>query len=56
MEPKNQEMNGQVEVTWRTLRTVAYSLMVHARVPERYDLSYTLMQNEYTLPKLQHVP
>ena len=31
---KHQEMNGQVEVTSRTLRTVAHSLMVHARVPE----------------------
>ena len=31
--PEHQEMNGQVEVTWRTLRTVAHSLMVHARVP-----------------------
>ena len=33
-EPEHQEMNGQVEVTRRTLRTVAHSLMVHARVPE----------------------
>ena len=36
-------MNGQVEVTWRTLRTIAHSLMVHARVPELYvhfDLMY----------------
>ena len=32
--PEHQEMNGQVEVTWRTLRTIAHSLMVHARVPE----------------------
>ena len=31
--PEHQEMNGQVEVTWRTLRTVAHALMVHARVP-----------------------
>ena len=31
--PEHQDMNGQVEVTRRTLRTVAYSLMVHARVP-----------------------
>ena len=30
---EHQDMNGQVEVTWRTLRTVAHSLMVHARVP-----------------------
>ena len=29
-------MNGQVEVTWRMLRTVAQALMVHARVPESY--------------------
>ena len=30
--PEHQEMNGQVEVTWRMLRTIAHSLMVHARV------------------------
>ena len=29
-------MNGQVEVTWITLRTVVHALMVHARVPEVY--------------------
>ena len=34
--PEHQEMNGQVEVTWRTLRTVEHALMVHARVPEVY--------------------
>ena len=34
--PEDQEMNGQVEVTWRTLRTVAHALMVHSRVPEVY--------------------
>ena len=42
--PEYQEMNGQVEVTWRTLRTVAHSLMVHARVLEVYvhfALTYT---------------
>ena len=32
--PEHQEMKGQVEVTRRTLRTVAHSRMVHARVPE----------------------
>ena len=40
--PEHQEMNGQVEVTWRTLRTVAHSLMVHARVKEVY-VHFTLM-------------
>ena len=32
--PEHQEINGQVEVTCRTLCIVAHSLMVHARVPE----------------------
>ena len=31
--PEHQEMNGQVEVTWRTLRTIAHAFMVYARVP-----------------------
>ena len=38
-------MNGQVEMTWRTLRTIAHSLMVHARVSEAYIyfvLMYTI--------------
>ena len=40
--PEHQEMNGQVEVTWRTLRTVAHALMVHDRVPE-VNVHFTLM-------------
>ena len=44
--PEHQEMNGQVEVTWRTFRTVAHSLMVHARVPEVY-LHFALMYTTY---------
>ena len=39
-------MNRQVEVTWRTLRTVAHALMVHARVPEVYVL-FALMYTTY---------
>ena len=41
---EHQEMNRQVEVTWRTLYIVAHYLMVHARVPEVYvhfSLMYT---------------
>ena len=34
--PNHQEMNGQVKVTWITLRSIAHSLMVHARVSEAY--------------------
>ena len=40
--PEHQEMNGQVEVIWRTLRTIAHSLMVHARIPENY-IHFALM-------------
>ena len=35
-------MNGQVEGTWRTLRTVAHALMVHARISEAY-VNFVLM-------------
>ena len=44
--PEHQEMNGQVEVTWRTLCTIAHALMVHARVPEIY-VHFTLMYTTY---------
>ena len=40
--PEHQETKGQFEVTWRTLRTVAHYLMVHARVLEVY-VHFTLM-------------
>ena len=35
--PEHQEMNIQVDVTWRTLSTISHSLMVHARVSEAYN-------------------
>ena len=51
--PENQEMKRQVEVTWRTLRTVAHSCIVHARVLEAYihfALIYTTYQIFLFLP------
>ena len=33
---EHQNINGQVEVTWRMLYTVVHSIMVHDRVPEVY--------------------
>ena len=33
---EHQDMNGQARVTWRTFRTIAHSLMVHARFLEVY--------------------
>ena len=50
--PEHQEMNGQVEVTWRTLRTIAHALMVHAIVPEIY-VHFALM---YTTDHIFLVP
>ena len=44
--PEHQEMNEKVEVTWRTLRTVAHALMVHARVLEVY-VHFALMYTTY---------
>ena len=34
--PEHQDMNGKVEVTWRTLSTVVHYLMAHARSTEAY--------------------
>ena len=42
--PEHQEMNGKVEVAWRTLRTIAHSLIVCAIVFEaciHFALMYT---------------
>ena len=30
--PYHQEINGQVEVIWQTLQTIAHSIMVHAQI------------------------
>ena len=45
-------MNVQVEVTWRTLRTVAHSLMVHARVPEVYVHFALMYTTDHIFPVL----
>ena len=44
--PEHQEMNKQVEVTWRTLRTIVHSCMVYARVLEGY-IHFSLMYTTY---------
>ena len=46
-------MNGQVEVIWRTLRTIAHSLLVHDRVLEAYiyfELMYKIDNISLVLP------
>ena len=50
--PEHQEMNRQDEVTWRTLRTVAHALMVHARVPEVYVHFALMYTTDHIFPVL----
>ena len=50
--PEHQDMNRQVEVTWRTLRTVAHSIMVHARVPEVYVHLKLMYTTDHIFPVL----
>ena len=47
---EHQEMNGKVEVTWRTLRTVAHALMVHSRVPEVYVHFASMYTTDHIFP------
>ena len=50
--PEHQDMNGQVEVTWRTLRTVAHAFMVYARVPEVYVHFALMYTTDHIFPVL----
>ena len=45
-------MNGQVEMTWRTLRTVAHFLMVHVRVLEVYFHLALIYTTDHIFPVL----
>ena len=45
-------MNGQVEVTSRTLRTIAHALMVHAIVLEIYVHFALMYTTDHTYPVL----
>ena len=50
--PEHQETNRQFEVTWRTLHTVAHSLMVHARVLEAYIHFESMYTTDHIIPVL----
>ena len=55
--PYHQEMNGQVEVTWKTLRTITRLIMVHARVSEKY-IHFALMyitDHIFTVIPIKHL-
>ena len=47
-----QEMNGQVELTWRTWGTIVHSLMVHARVSEAYIHFVLMYTSDHIFPVL----
>ena len=51
-DPQLQEMNRQLKVTWRTLRTIAHSLMVHSRVSEAYFYFVLIFMEDHILPVL----
>ena len=50
--PEHQEINGQVEVTWRTFLTVAHALMIHARVTEVYVHFALMYTTDHIFPVL----
>ena len=50
--PEHQGTNGQVEVTWRTFRTIAHSLMVHAIVLEVYIHFALMYRTDHIFPVL----
>ena len=50
-------MNGQVEVTWQTLRMIEFLIMVHARVSDEY-INFALMyttDNIFTVLPIHHL-
>ena len=46
-------MNRQVEVTWRTLRIISHSLMVHAIVLEAFIHFVLMYTTDHIFPALQ---
>ena len=49
---KRLEINGQVEVKWRTLCTIEHSIMVHARVLEAYIHFAFIYTTDHIFPVL----
>ena len=45
-------MNGQVGVTWQTLKTITHSMMIHERVSEKYIHFELIYLTDHILPVL----
>ena len=43
-------MNGRVEVTWQTLQNIAYSVMVHTQVYNKYTHFSFMYTTDHILP------
>ena len=50
--PEHQEQNGISEKTWHSLRTLAHSMMVHARVAEEYSHHALMYAAHHVFPVL----
>ena len=55
--PEHQEVNGQIELTWKKLKTIAHPIRVQTRVSEKYihlALMYTTY-NIFTVIPIKHL-
>ena len=50
--PEHQEINGQVEVTWKMFCTIAHYLMVHSRYLEVYVHFALMYTTDHIFPFL----
>ena len=50
--PEHQEMNRKVKVTWRTLRTIVHSTLLHPRVSEAYIHFALMYTTDHIFPVL----
>ena len=46
-------MNDQVELTWQTLKTMAHSTMIHARVSGEYIHCTLMYTTDHIFPVMQ---
>ena len=54
--PDHQYMNGQVEVTCQILRTIAHSIMVYARVSDKYTFLFMYTNDHvFTVIPIKHL-
>ena len=50
--PDHQEINGQIEVTWKTLQIIVHSIMVHAWFSDEYIHFVLIYMTDHMFPVL----